>query len=150
MKQTIITLTLFLLSFTCLSQTNTDNDEATTSSFKSFNELLSESDIINNETFELKFLIRVLPDNGWYLQLHNDSSYEYIHWSAWGESDGTVLEKGEYEIRKNKIKLHSNEKKSELSKCRFYLLSSESNKVKSNITIDCAGTETKIYCLFKK
>lgn len=127
-----------------------DNDTITTSKFQSLNELRAVSDIIDDETFELKFLVRVLPDNGWYLKLNKDSTYAYTHWSAWGDSDGTILEKGKYEIVKNKIKLYPHKKKSELAKSQFYLVTSESNEIDDNITIDCVETESKIYCLYQK
>lgn len=150
MKRIVIILNFLFLSLTCLSQSNLDNDTTSTVEFKSLKEILAASNIIDNETFDLKFLIRVLPDNGWFLKLNKDSSYEYIHWSGWGDSDGTILEKGKYEISKNKIELHSDHKKSELGKTRFYLLTSESNEIDNNITIDCVETKSKIYCLYQK
>jgi hypothetical protein len=149
MKQIVTILNLFFLSLTCLSQTNTDGDSTTKGEFKSLSEILSLSDTIDNQTFELKFLIRVLPDNGWYLKLNQDSSYEYIHWSGWGDSDGTILEKGKYEISKNKIKLHPHGIKSELAKTQFYLVTSETNEIDNNITIDCIEVESKTYCLYQ-
>ena len=150
MKRIVIILNLILFSLTCLSQTNVDSDTTRTSKFKPLDEILAVSDTIDNQTFDLKFLIRVLPDNGWYLKLNQDSSYEYIHWSGWGDSDGTILEKGKYEIKKNKIKLHPDIKKSELAKAQFYLVTSETNEIDNNITIDCLETASKTYCLYQK
>ena len=142
-------LTFLILSITCQGQTK-DIDSVSTMEFKSLEELLAVSETIDNETFELKFLIRVLPDNGWFLKLRNDSSYEYIHWSGWGEPDGTILETGKYEISKNQIKLIPDKKKSELESADFYLVTSTTNEIDNNITIDCEELNSKVYCLFKK
>lgn len=151
MKQVITLLSLFFLSLTCISQTNTGNDTTTQKEFKSLSEIIALSETIDNETFDLKFLIRVLPDNGWYLKLNKDSSYEYIHWSGWGDSDGTILEKGRYEVSKNKIKLHPDKKiRSALAKTQFYLVTSESNEMDNHITYNCAEAESKMYCLYQK
>ncbi len=142
-------LTFLILLITCQGQKR-DNDSVSTMGFKSLEELLVVSDTIDNETFELKFLIRMLPDNGWFLKLRNDSSYDYIHWSGWGEPDGTILETGKYEISKNKIKLIPDNKKSELESANYYLLTSAKNEIDNNITIDCAELNSKVYCLYKK
>jgi len=143
-------LAFLILSLTSKGQSTADSDTVSTMQLKSLEEILPLSDTIDNETFELKFLIRVLPDNGWFLKLKNDSSYEYIHWSGWGDSDGTILEKGRYEILKNKVKLIPDKKKSELESSDFYLVTSVTNEIDNNITIDCTELDSKVYCLYKK
>lgn len=138
---------LLLFSFTCYSQDDTDNDSIVSLFFKSVDELLPQSEVIDNETFDLRFLIRVLPDNGWYLKFNKDSTYEYVHWSGFGDPEGTILEKGKYEISKNKVKLYPPQKKSGLGSIDFYLVTSPTDEIDNNITIDCVESESKIYCL---
>lgn len=147
MKQIIIILNFTLLSISGFSQTNTNND--TIIKFKSFDEILSESDIIDNQTFDLKFLIRSLPDNGWYLKLNKNGTYEYIYWSGFSDSDGTILEKGQYKISKNKIKLRADKKRSKLRRIKFYLVTSQTTMLSSYIiTHHCVEKNSKTYCLY--
>jgi len=135
---------------TAVGQNTADTDSISTMQFRSLEEVLSSTEIIDGETFELEFLIRALPDNGWFLRLKKDSSYEYVHWSGWGDSIGTVLEKGKYEISKNLIKLNPDKKKSELESNDFYLVTSATNEIDNNIIIDCTESDSKVYCLYKK
>lgn len=112
--------------------------------------LLESSEKINGETFELKFLIRSLPDNGWFLKLHKDSTFEYIHWSGWGEPAGTILEKGTYTIQDNMLQIVSDKKNSELKKTEFYLITSHNASIENHITVDCAPHNGIMYCLYHR
>lgn len=105
---------------------------------------------ITSETFDLKFLLRVLPDNCWYLKLKKDSTFEYIHWSGWGESEGIILEKGKYSIKDNSLNLESGKRNSELKNIEFYLVTSQTDAIDNNITIDCVKDGEFIYCLYHR
>jgi hypothetical protein len=52
--------------------------------FFNIDTLLKSSETINDTTFNVKFSLRVLPDNWWFLQLKKDGTFEYVHWSGWG------------------------------------------------------------------
>jgi hypothetical protein len=118
--------------------------------FKSIEQILKDSKKIDDETFDLKFLLRVLPDNGWFLKLNKDSTFEYIHWSGWGEPDGVILEKGKYAINNNLLQIESEKKNSELKNLEFYLLTSQTDAIENNITIDCLRDGEQIYCLYHR
>lgn len=118
--------------------------------FKSIDQILKDSKGITDVTFDLKFLLRVLPDNGWFLKLNKDSTFEYIHWSGWGEPGGIILEKGRYSINDNLLKIESEKKNSELKNIEFYLVISQSDTIDNNITIDCVRDDELIYCLYHK
>lgn len=111
---------------------------------------INESLRIDGVTFDLKFLLRSLPDNGWFLKLNMDSSYEYIHWNGWGDSDGTILETGKYVIKNNRVKLKPDQKKSDLDSITFFLLTSKSMGPDNHIYMDCVESNSQIYCLYQK
>ncbi len=146
----IIIIFFMFLYFSGRAQSISADTIQYTPIFKSLEEVLEYSEIINDETFDLKFLLRVLPDNGWFLKLKKNSSYEYIHWSGWGEPEGTVLETGQYSIKNNRLTLKSDSEKSELFSSIFYLVTSGTNEVDNNLNIDCEEYASKIYCLYKK
>jgi hypothetical protein len=118
--------------------------------FKTIEQILEKSKNITSETFDLKFLLRVLPDNGWFLKLNKDSTFEYIQWSGWGESDGTVLERGRYSIKDNLLNLESEKRNSELKNINFYLVTSLTGAIDNNMTIDCEKEGELIYCLYHR
>ncbi len=149
MKPLIIFI-LVLQSLSGWSQSISNDTTKNSDRFKSIEEILQGSIKINKVTFNLKFLLRALPDNGWFLQLNRDSTFEYIHWSGWGESEGTVLEKGKYNITNNLIKLESNKSNSELTSGTYFIVTSHTNRIDNNITIDCVESDSKIYCLYHK
>lgn len=138
----------FIFSFLFLSL-STWSQSTNPLHFKSLEEILSGSESITKETFDLKFLLRALPDNAWFLKLNKDSTFEYIHWSGWSETGITVLEKGSYSITDNLIQLKSDKSLSELASRSFYILTSDTKEIDNNITIDCVESDSKIYCLYK-
>ncbi|MDX2360893.1 MAG: hypothetical protein QNK23_08815 [Crocinitomicaceae bacterium] len=146
----IIILSTLLLSLTCRGQ-STDNDrEINSDEVKTIEEILQASEIINQETYDLKFCLRVSMDNAWYLKLNIDSTYEYIHWSGWGNSEGTVIEKGKYNISNNLIELKSDNGNSRLESRVYFLITSNSEDIDNRYNIDCAEGDLKTYCLYWK
>jgi len=111
---------------------------------------IKESSRIDGVTFDLKFLLRSLPDNGWFLKLNTDSSYEYTHWTGWGNPNGTILETGTYVIKNNRVKLKPDQKKSDLSTTSFFLVTSKSMEPDNHIYMDCIESNSHIYCLYQK
>ncbi len=150
MRLPIIQIVFLLMPIGMWCQTGVKDSLTDNYPFKSIEQILKDSKKINNETFDLKFLIRVLPDNGWFLKLNKDSTFNYIHWSGWGESDGTIIEKGTYTIIDNRLKLKSNIRKSDLKNIKFYLITSQTDSIDNNITIDCVKDRETIYCLYRK
>jgi hypothetical protein len=118
--------------------------------FLSIEQILEHSKKISSETFELKFLVRSLPDNGWFLKLNKDSTYEYIYWSGFGEPEGTILEKGNYSIKNNRLKLVADKKKSQLKNSKFYLVTAATDAIDNNCTIDCVKDGKVTYCLYHR
>jgi hypothetical protein len=118
--------------------------------FKTIEQILENSKKITSETFDLKFLLRTLPDNGWFLKLNKDSTFEYIHWSGFGNSEGTILEKGKYSIKDNLLNLESENRDSKLKNIEFYLVTSLTEAIDNNITIDCEKEGDQIYCLYHR
>ncbi|UTW65463.1 hypothetical protein KFE94_12475 [bacterium SCSIO 12643] len=111
---------------------------------------LKNSDRIDHVTFDLKFLLRSLPDNGWFLKLNADSSYEYIHWNGWGDTNGTVLETGKYVIKNNRVRLKPDQKKSDLSTTIFFLVTTSSTRIDDGPGIDCLESQGQVYCLYQQ
>jgi len=139
-----------LLSFEALGQSTISDTTDSFKHFQSLEELLPSSRAIHNETFDLKFLIRALPDNGWFLQLNEDSSYEYIQWSGWGEPEGQIIETGSYNIIHNKLILKSFNAESQLDGLTFSLITSEARDIENHINVDCVEKNAQIYCLYMR
>ncbi len=118
--------------------------------FLSIEQILENSKKISSETFELKFLVRSLPDNGWFLKLNKDATYEYIYWSGFGEPEGTILEKGNYSIKNNRLKLAADKKKSQLKNSKFYLVTAPTDVIDNNFSIDCVKDGKVTYCLYHR
>lgn len=110
--------------------------------------LLEASKPLHQKTFKLKFLLRVLPDNGWFLQFYKDGHYEYVHWSGWSDHDG-IIEQGFYTIENNQVILQSDTEESEFTYYTFYLITSDSKEIDNNISIDCQEHKGTNYCLYK-
>lgn len=130
-----------LLSCICHGQTRSSTREQV------LKELLEKSAVIDGEYYDLEFVLNILPDNHWYLKFKKDSTYEYIHWSGWGEAEGTILEYGKYSIRKNKIKLMTTKKDEDLIGRKFYLFSLNEN-FEERIFADCVESGSMHYCLY--
>ncbi len=146
----LFTILLILLPFKIWSQPSSKDTLIDDLQFKTIEQILESSKKIPAETFDLKFLLRVLPDNGWFLQWNKDSTFEYIHWSGWGESEGTVLEKGKYSIKDNLLNLESEKSDSELKNIKFYLVTSQTVSIDNNISIDCQKSDELFYCLYNR
>ncbi len=144
MRLAIIQIFLLILPLKIWCQTPGKDALMDNYKFKSIKEILKDSKKINNETFDLKFFIRVLPDNGWFLKLNKDKTFNYIHWSGWGE-ESSILENGTYSIIHNRIKLESNKKRSALKKNKFYLVISP---IDNDYARDCKLEGEIIYCLY--
>ena len=110
--------------------------------------LLAASKPIHDQTFKLKFLLRVLPDNGWFLKFYNDGHYEYIHWSAWRDDGGLILEQGAYTITNNRILLEPDSDESEFTHYTFYLVTTKED-IDNNFSIDCKDSNGTTYCLYR-
>lgn len=117
--------------------------------FKTIEQLLENSVKITSETFDMNFLIRALPDNGWFLKLNKDATFEYIHWSGYGSPEGTILEKGNYSITDNLLHLESENNKSDLEHIQFYLVSSQTEWIDDIISVDCQKNGELFYCLYR-
>jgi hypothetical protein len=148
--QKMIIYPMLILIIGCKTQEVRLNDKRDSKSQKSIENLMQSSEIINAQTFDLQFTLRVLPDNGWFLKFQKDSTYEYIHWSGWGNSEGTILEKGIYNIEMNQIKLNPKGIKRELTSRVFFIFTSISNEIDNNITIHCTESDSITYCLYQK
>jgi hypothetical protein len=146
----LFTILLILLPFKIWSQLSSTDTLIDDLQFKTIEQILENSNKITAETFDLKFLLRVLPDNGWFLKLNKDSTFEYIHWSGWGESEGTVLEKGKYSIKDNLLNLESEKSDSELKNIEFYLVTSQTASIDNSISIDCQKNDELFYCLYNR
>ena len=146
----LLTILVILLPLKIWGQTSSKDTLTDILQFKTIEQILKNSKNITSETFDLKFLLRVLPDNGWFLKLNKDSTFEYIHWSGWGETEGTILEKGKYSIKNNLMKLESEKKYSELKNIEFYLVTSQNDTIDNNITIDCEKDGDLLYCLYHR
>lgn len=137
--------TFLILSLTAVGQNTTDTDSVST-----IQKVLSLSDVIDGETFNLEFHFRALPDHAWFLRLRKDSIYEYVHWSGWGDPEGTVIENGKYVISKNQLRLIPNKEKSRLMSTVFYLAAFKKKEVEKIDAIDCQKLRSKVYCLYLK
>jgi hypothetical protein len=115
--------------------------------YPSIQTLLEASKPLHNETVKLKFPIRVLPDNGWFLKFYTDGHYEYVHWSAWRDDGGYILEHGSYSIDHNRILLAPKSEESEFKHSTFYLVTT-TEYIDNNITIDCKKWKGTTYCLY--
>ena len=146
----LLIILILLLPLKIFGQSSSKDTVTDNLQFKSIEQIHKDSKKITDETFDLKFLLRALPDNGWFLKLNKDSTFEYIHWSGWGEPDGTILEKGKYSINNNLLKLESEKENSELKNIEFYLVTSQADTIDNNITIDCAKDGEQIYCLYHR
>ena len=146
----LLTILLLLLPLKIWSQTSSKDTLADDLQFKTIEQVLEGSKKITSETFDLKFLLRALPDNGWFLKLNKDSTFEYIYWSGWGEAEGTVLEKGKYSIKDNLLSLESEKRNSQLKTTEFYLVTSQTESIDNNVTIDCQKNGELIYCLYHR
>ncbi len=104
--------------------------------------ILNNSEKINNQTLDIKFRLRILPDNVWILELKSDSTYEYSHISGWG--NGSV-EKGTYEIKNNLLLFKSTNDDSDLSSKSFFIIVYKA--VEDESFIDCVNKDSKTYCL---
>ncbi len=150
MRSSIVLLSILLLPMKMGCQTLRADTLSDSSIFKSAEQIVQNSRKITNETFDLKFLLRALPDNGWFLKLKKDATFEYIHWSGWGESEGTILETGTYSILNNLVLIRSTSGNSELENREFYLVTSPTDSIDNNATIDCVREKESIYCLCHK
>lgn len=146
----LLPILILLLPLKIWSQTSSQDTLSDDLSFQTIEQILENSKKITSETFDLKFLLRTLPDNGWFLKLNKDSTFEYIHWSGWGNADGTVLEKGKYAIKNNSLNLTSEKRNSALKNSKFYLVTSHTELIDNNITIDCQRNGELIYCLYNR
>ncbi len=74
-----------------------------------------------NETINdtIRFTMRVLPDNGWFLTLYPDSEYKYVHFS--GFSGIKIIETGSYTIENKHIIFNSRDNESEFSSMNYYI-----------------------------
>ena len=140
---------ILLLLIGCKSHTIDTRDKLENKRQKRIEVLLKSSQPISNQTFDLKFLLRVLPDNGWFLELRKDSTYEYNHWNGLGRPEGTILENGKYSIENNKIKLHPEGSKNELGSSIFYLIISANDEIQNPFSINCVEPDSVTYCLVR-
>lgn len=134
----------------CFGQQTAAKDTTSVELNKSLIEILELSDTIDNESFDLEFLLQVKPENAWKLILNRDSTYKYIHFSPLGPCDGSQLEKGKYHILKNKIEFHPNEKNSLLIETQYYLATWVTEDIDMSSRIDCYKVNSKIYCLHQQ
>ncbi len=140
--RSILTSFTLILSLICLSKSNKDYKNELKSNTISYKDTLI--------TYDIQFVLRSLPDNGWFLKLNKDSTYEYIHWSGWGPNEGEILEKGEYNIKNKILVLKPKTKYKELKTRKFIFIEKGKNEVEDYKKIDCKESEGQIYCLSKK
>jgi hypothetical protein len=145
----LLAMLVFLLPLKIWGQASNKDTLLDDLAFKTLEQVLENSVKITSETFDLKFLLRALPDNGWFLKLNKDATYEYIFWSGYGSSEGTILEKGNYSITDNLLHLESENNHSDLEHIQFYLVSSLTETIDNNITIDCQKASERVYCLYR-
>jgi len=145
MKLSIAIITI-LLAIGCKGQSY----EIDTLDFQPNDSIFQASEIIDKKTFSLEFRIRVLPDNFWFLKLNKNSTYEYFYLSGFGGPKETILEEGRYEITENLIRLHPNDKESDLNDRELHIYTSNSTKPGDNVFIDCVKKKSKYYCLYQK
>lgn len=146
----ISAIIMILLPLVSWGQTSSKDSITDNFPFRTLEQVLQDSEKISSKTFELKFLLRSLPDNGWFLKLHKDSTFEYIHWNGWSESEGIILEKGVYSIQDNLLTLVPEYENSDLKKIEFYLVTSQTDAIDNNITIDCVQDIGLMYCLYHR
>lgn len=144
----LLAILIILLPLRILGQLSNKDSLSNNLQFRTVEEVLKDSEKITSKTFDLKFLLRALPDNGWFLKLNKDSTFEYIHWSGWGET--TILEKGTYSIQDNLLKIVPKKKNSDLKNIEFYLVTSQTDAIDNNITIDCVKDGGHFYCLYHR
>lgn len=80
-----------------------------------------------------KFLINVLPDNGWILYLYKNNTFKYSHFSGWSKGE-EFRDAGVYTLTNNEINLISNKPESSSLITEHYFL--KIFKVKKNQDID--------------
>ncbi len=146
----LFVLAIFLLPSISWSQAKSPSETKKSNNSKALTKHLRKSQVINGETFDLEFIIIRLPDNSWILKLNKDSTFEYIHWSGWSDSDGDVLEYGEYKIKNNLLELKSNEIDSKLNSSIYYIIATKTDKIDGLIQVDCTESASKTYCLYVK
>lgn len=146
----LLIIILLLSPLGVWSQSSVEDTVQDSLPFYSVEQILKDSKNITDETFDLKFLLRSLTDNGWYLKLNKDSTFEYIHWSGWGPPEGTILEKGKYTIHNNLLKIESEKSSGALKNMEFYLATSQTDSMDNNLTTDCVRDGELFYCLYHR
>ncbi|MFM9983612.1 MAG: hypothetical protein ACKVOK_00165 [Flavobacteriales bacterium] len=149
MSKFLLISLIFLAISNCSGQDQNSKDSILSLHPIPIESLLASSDTIHHKSFNFKFLIKVLPDNFWYLKLKKNGTYQYIHWSGWGDSDGDVIEEGKYVIDHNQLLLTSRNQDSQLAGYKLYLFTSVSNNIDNNFNIDCVERKSRVYCLYR-
>jgi hypothetical protein len=151
-------------TFIVLSNTNATNLEALTEqlvlvssgqettitsldSYVSNEDLIKTSLPLNNTYIEVEFLLNALPDNGWFLKLHKDGTFDYIVWSGWGPSEGVNLEMGTYTITKNQLKLKSNNAQSKIANSDYFIAVSATDLTEKTMLRRWIEYDSKFYCM---
>jgi hypothetical protein len=66
------------------------------------------------------FILKVLPDNSWTLQLKKNKTYQYTHWSGFSDKQG-IIDKGTYTIDGDKLILKSTHAEKALDGKTYYI-----------------------------
>ena len=121
---------------------NSNQDDYKIKNLKSIESMLNNSERINNQTLDLKFRLKVVPDNAWILELKRDSTFQYSYISGLG--NGNEI-KGTYEINNNILKFTSINDDSDLALKTYYIIISKTFETEK--FIDCFESDSKTYCL---